>query len=106
MKKIMLTAVASVLATSAMAFDAYVGVERDTKAGDNTAYVGGEHALGNVTVAVQADLDLNKGNRGTLDTLNLDVSYALGSKVNVYMENDLNKDWKRTETTVGVKYKF
>lgn len=106
MKKIMLAAAAIALATSASAFDSYIGVERDVKAGDNTAYVGGEHTVGGLTLSVQADLDLNKGNRGTLDTLNLDASYTIGSNVDVYLQNDLDKDWKRTETTVGVKYKF
>lgn len=106
MKKIMLTAVASVLATSAMAFDAYVGLERDTKAGDNTAYVGGSHQLGDLTLSTQLDLNMNSGNRGSVDTLNIDASYNVGGKLDVYLENDLNKDWKRTETTVGVRYNF
>lgn len=106
MKSLILASAALVLATSASAFDAYVGVERDTKADNTIAYVGGEQALGDFTVSAQLNADLNKGNRGDVQKVELDASYAVTSNLSVYLQNDLNKDFKRTETTVGAKWKF
>lgn len=106
MKSLILASVALVLATGAHAFDAYVGVERDTKADNTIAYVGGEQGLGDFTVSAQLNADLNKGDRGSVQKVELDASYAVTNNLSVYLQNDLDKDFKRTETTLGAKWKF
>jgi opacity protein-like surface antigen len=106
MKSLILASAALVLATSASAFDPYVGVERETKSDLNTVYVGASHAMGDLTLSAQLDASMNDGSRGNLRQVNLDASYAVTPKLDVYLENDLDKDWKRTETKIGAKWKF
>ena len=105
MKKLLVTA-ALAATSSAYALDAYVGTERDTKANNTIVYAGGEHTIAGITIAAQADMSMNDGTRGKLSKVNLDASYAVTNNLSVYVNNDLNKDFQRTETTVGAKWKF
>lgn len=109
MKKMIMAATAAMLATSAMAFDVSVGAERATKAGDNTLFVEAEHSVGGLTLTAKPEFNMNhnaSGDRFETTKINLDAAYKLGKNISAYVENDFNKSFDRTETKVGVKYKF
>ena len=106
MKKVMIAAAAALMVMSASAADVYVGAERAMKSGENTAYVGATQSFGTLAVTAQLDTSLNSGDRGTVKNVNLDASMALSNRVSVYLENDLTRGLKLTESKVGVKFTF
>ena len=106
MKKVMFAAVAAVMVMSAQAADVYVGADRSMKSNDNTAYVGASHGFGALSVTAQLDTSLNAGSRGSVKNVNLDAAMAVGKNVSVYLENDLTRGLKLTESKVGVKFTF
>lgn len=87
-------------------FTPFVGIEREVEADATTAYVGAGVSAGALDLTVQIDLEGKSDNRGDVNNINLDGSYAVTDSVSVYTENDLNSDFDRTETKVGVKYTF
>src|SRR5210317_2221806 len=110
MKKIVLAGVLSLATTTAMAegFGPYVGIERETSAGVNRAYAGMTYAVPNTMLSIDAVANF-EDTTGSLSnvsfaTTELNINAALTENVSAYVENDLNSDFKRTETTVGVKF--
>lgn len=94
---------------SAIATSPYIGMERETSADVTTAYIGADISAGDLAVTLQADLqgqDDQADARGDLTNVNIDASLAVTKKLSLYTENDLNSDFDRTETKVGVKYNF
>jgi len=84
----------------------YVGIEREVEADATTAYVGAGVSAGALDLTVQIDLEGKSDNRGDVNNINLDGSYAVTDAVSVYAENDFTSDFDRSETKVGVKYTF
>jgi len=106
MKKMIMAATAAMLATSALAFDVTVGVERATMAGETNTTLAVSQPFGGLTFEAQADVSMNDGSRGDVRQYNLDVSYELNKSTNVFIENDFDTGGDRTETTIGLKYTF
>ena len=42
----------------------------------------------------------------SLEGVDLNLSKAIGSNISAYANTDLNSDWSRTETTIGIKISF
>ena len=42
----------------------------------------------------------------TYSGLDLDLSIPATDSISLYMKNDINDEWERTETTIGFKYTF
>ena len=96
-------------AVAAVEFTPFVGAERETSADTTIMYLGSDISVGALDLTVSADLegqDDAADARGDLTNLNIDGSYAVTEALSVYAENDLNSDFDRTETKVGVKYTF
>lgn len=90
-------------------FTPFVGAERETSADTTIMYLGSDISVGALDLTVSADLEGQNDAadaRGDLTNLNIDGSYAVTEALSVYTENDLNSDFDRTETKVGVKYTF
>lgn len=87
-------------------FTPFVGVERETEADTTTMYLGTDISAGSLDLTVAVDMQGKSDNRGDVTNVNIDGSYAVTDSVSVYTENDLNSDFDRTETKVGVKYTF
>ena len=41
-----------------------------------------------------------------ISSADVDLSYSVTSNIDVYIENDLDADFKQTDTTVGIAVKF
>jgi hypothetical protein len=87
-------------------FTPFVGAERATVADTTEVFVGTDISMGALDLTVSADLEAKTDNRGDVNNINIDGAYALTNDFSVYTENDLNSDFDRTETKVGVKYTF
>ena len=93
-------------AAPAVDFTPFVGVERAFEADTTEAFVGADVSVGALDLTLSADLEAKTDNRGDVNNINIDGAYALTNDFSVYTENDLNSDFDRTETKVGVKYTF
>ena len=96
-------------ALSQVEFTPFVGAERETSADTTIMYLGSDISVGALDLTVSADLEGQSDAadaRGDLTNVNIDGSYAVTQALSVYAENDLNSDFDRTETKVGVKYTF
>jgi hypothetical protein len=70
-------------------------------------FVGTDISMGALDLTVSADLEAKTSdNRGDVNNVNLDGSYAVTDTFSVYTENDFTSDFDRSETKVGVKYTF
>ena len=87
-------------------FTPFVGVEREVEADTTIMYLGTDFSAGALDLTLSVDLEGKSDNRGDVTNLNIDGSFAVTDAVSVYTENDLNSDFDRTETKVGVKYTF
>ena len=87
-------------------FTPFVGAERATVADTTEMFVGTDIAIGSLDLTVSADLEGKSTNRGDVNNVNLDGSYAVTNDFSVYTENDFTSDFDRSETKVGVKYTF
>ena len=87
-------------------FTPFVGVERATTANTTEMFVGTDITAGDLVLTLSADLEGKTENRGDVNNVNLDGSYAVSKDLSVYTENDFTSAFDRTETKVGVKYSF
>lgn len=88
-------------------FTPFVGAERATVADTTEVFVGTDISMGALDLTVSADLEAKTSdNRGDVNNVNLDGSYAVTDAFSVYTENDFTSDFDRSETKVGVKYTF
>jgi hypothetical protein len=70
-------------------------------------FVGTDISMGALDLTVSADLEAKTSdNRGDVNNVNLDGSYAVTDTFSVYTENDFTSDFDRSETKIGVKYTF
>ena len=113
MKKLMIAAVlAATCATSANAemfgLSPYVGLEREYDAKVNNLYAGVSRGLPwGVTASAQINMhDTTGGVDLSLEGVDLNHSKSIGSNISAYANTDLNSDWSRTETTIGIKISF
>jgi len=87
-------------------FTPFVGAERATVADTTEMFVGTDISMGALDLTISADLEGKSTDRGDLNNVNLDGSYAVTDSFSVYTENDFTSDFDRSETKVGVKYTF
>ena len=85
-----------------------VGVERNLDTEINKLFFGpsitsGDFTLSTTVNMVDTTTDDMKFNISSAD---VDLSYSVTSNIDVYIENDLDADFKQTDTTVGVAVKF
>lgn len=85
--------------------EAYVGIERAMKANSNLGFVGITRSLDAVNVTMQADFILNRGQRG-VDVLHLDFATSINDQLEIYLNNEFDKSFGHSETTIGVQYSF
>jgi hypothetical protein len=94
---------------NALTVNPFVGAEHAMDANTNTGTVGADIVSGDLTVTASADLSLNadaNGDRFGTELVEIDFSYAVSDKTSIYMENDLNDSFVKSETIVGVKHYF
>jgi uncharacterized protein with LGFP repeats len=84
----------------------FVGAEHEMEADTTIMYLGTDVSAGALDLTISVDLEGKSDNRGDLNNVNLDGAFALTESASVYMENDFNSDFERSETKVGVKYAF
>ena len=111
MKKLMIAAVlAATCATSANAemfgLSPYVGLEREYDAKVNNLYAGVSRGLPSGSLTGEPDEITIGGVDLSLEGVDLNLSKAIGSNISAYANTDLNSDWSRTETTIGIKISF
>lgn len=95
--------------TTGLSVNPFVGAEHAMDANTNTATVGADVVTGDLTITASADLSMNKnagGDRWDTNIVEIDATYALSDKTSLYVENDLNDSFSKTETTVGFKHYF
>jgi len=115
MKTLILAGVISVIASAGFAevnkpastFTPYFGVERETEAKINNTFIGTTTKFGDLSVTSQINWnsttnDLNMNHEGA----DLDISYGVADTVSLYLKNDFDTDFVRTESTVGAKITF
>ena len=113
MKKFAITAAFLMAATAATAdekvLSPFVGLERETGTNVNRAFVGADLAVPNTifTVGTRAEFeDVGSLTGMSFTKAELNLNANITDNASLYLENDLNSDFKRTETTVGVKLSF
>jgi len=117
MKTLILAGAISVMASSVFAEEVksvpeitpYVGVERETKAEINNAYVGATTKIGKLSITGQVNWNNVPADKSTdfnHESTELDFSYGVTNNVSVYLKNDFNSDFDRTESVVGAKLTF
>jgi len=112
MKKMVIAgalALATVTGAGAAEVSPSIAAERDTKAEVNRVKVGSE--ITKLPYGIESEVmlsfaDSNDDLKFSGEKLEFDISKKMYDKFDLYMENDFDKDFERTETTVGVKYKW
>lgn len=113
MKKFAITAAFLMAATAATAdekiLSPYVGLERETESNINRAFVGTNLSVPNTifTVGTRAEFeDVGSLSGMSFTKAELNLNASINDNASLYLENDLNSDFDRTETTVGVQFTF
>jgi hypothetical protein len=118
MKSLILAGALSVMASSVFAEEVksvpeitpYIGVERETKADVDNAYVGATTKIGKLSITGQMNWNNTNTDKNDLDfnleNTDLDFSYGVTNNVSVYLKNDFNADFDRTESVIGAKVTF
>lgn len=109
MKKLLLaSAIVGATATlaSAQEFKPYVGAEHKVEADSQKLYAGIGTDFSVFSIKAQANMNNTANTDWDYAGMDLDISTTLGNGMVLYMNNDLDSDWDRTETTIGVKYSF
>lgn len=109
MLKNVLVAVALGVSVSAYAentISPYVGLERETKAEVTFGYFGLDASAGGANFSGMAKFNAASSGAGDVLGYKLIGNYAVTKSLSVYTDTDLSKDFKATETKVGVKLNF
>ena len=83
-------------------------LERQTEANANTGELMGTMEVLGLDVSAGALWNIDKSGEDFID-LNktmLNFSHSLSNQATVYLKNDFDTDWERTESTVGLKITF
>jgi|TARA_R100000081_G_scaffold91584_1_gene70017 hypothetical protein len=91
---------------SAAEFKSYAGGEYQTESEKQKLYVGTSTNVGALKLTVQANMLDTKTVDWTYSGLDLDLSIPASESISLYMKNDINDEWERTETTLGFKWTF
>tara|TARA_B000000557_G_scaffold71074_1_gene56136 strand:+ start:303 stop:632 length:330 start_codon:yes stop_codon:yes gene_type:complete len=91
---------------SAQEFKSYAGAEYQTESEKQKLYVGTSTNVGALKLTVQANMLDTQTVDWTYSGLDLDLSIPATDSISLYMKNDINDEWERTETTIGFKYTF
>ena len=110
MKKLIVAAAFAALSLPSFAADVSttVGAERKTDAETNHIYTDfgvSEGAMGATLGFNWADTAANNG-EFNFTSAEIDFSYAVTDMITLYVNNDLDDEFKQTETVVGGKIKF
>lgn len=84
----------------------YIGLERALEAEKNKLYLGATTSLGMLNLKVQTNVVDTAAASWAYTGMDLDLSTSVSDNVSLFMNNDIDKDWKRSETTIGVKVSF
>ena len=83
-------------------------LERQTEANANTGELMGTMEVFGLDVSAGGLWNIDKSGEDFID-LNktmLNFSHSLSNQATVYLKNDFDTDWERTESTVGLKITF
>tara|TARA_B100001057_G_scaffold244118_1_gene244427 strand:+ start:70 stop:414 length:345 start_codon:yes stop_codon:yes gene_type:complete len=92
------------LSTSAL--KPYAGAEYKTEAEQSKLYLGSSLSLGMIDMKVQANMLDTKTDSWSYSGMDLDLSTGIRDGMTLYLNTDINDDWNRTETTLGIKLSF
>ncbi len=84
----------------------YVGAERLIEGEKNKLYAGTTLSLGSEGVKLQANVEDTATTDWEFNRMDVDFSVKVANSASVYLNNDFNSDWDRTESTIGVKWTF
>lgn len=84
----------------------YLGLERALEAEKNKLYLGATTSLGVLNLKVQTNVVDTAAASWAYTGMDLDLSTNVSDNMVLFMNNDIDKDWKRSETTIGVKVSF
>jgi len=84
----------------------YLGLERALEAEKNKLYLGATTSLGVLNLKVQTNVVDTAAASWAYTGMDLDLSTKVSDNMVLFMNNDIDKDWKRSETTIGVKVSF
>lgn len=93
-------------ATSSLDLKPYVGAERLMEGEKNKLYAGTSLSLGSLGVKLQANMLDTETTDWEFNRLDVDFSVKVADSATVYLNNDFDSDWDRTESTIGVKWTF
>jgi hypothetical protein len=111
MKKLMVALFALGMSSSAYAessIETTVGVERNLDTEINKLFFGPSITSGDFTLSTTVNMvDTTADNmKFNMSSADVDLNYSVTPIIDIYMENDLDADFKQTDTTVGIAVKF
>ena len=83
-------------------------LERQTEANANTGELMGTMEVLGLDVSAGGLWNIDKSGEDFIDLNNtmLNFSHTLSDQAKVYLKNDFNTDWDRTESTIGIQVTF
>ncbi len=83
-------------------------LERQTEANANTGELMGTKSLAGIDISAGGVWDIDKSGQDfiALNKTMLNFSHSLNSQASVYIKNDFDTEFVRTESTVGLKITF
>lgn len=110
MKAIATGMIAATLATASIAAEVtpYIVAERAIDAEENTVAFGTDVAVTDVlSISAEVEtLDANDEARFEFEAASVDFGFDVRENVSLYLNNDFDRDWSHSESTIGVKVTF
>lgn len=103
-----LSAISSLALADGVEFSNYVAIDQEMVANNNNAYLGTD--ISGLPFGLEANVEAtwiapDQSDDFGAGTVEIDLVKSFDA-VDVYVETDLDDDYKRTETTAGLRYNF